>query len=110
MNQQSRRPSGHGGDRAKTEGFNKRRMFARKKVCRFCRDRLLWLDYKNINLVKEFVTDRGKIVPATVTGTCATHQRQLTTAVKRLRHLALLPFTTVHYKPFDMRPPLPPRQ
>ncbi len=64
----------------------------RKKVCRFCADKVE-IDYKNLSLLRAFVTERGKILSGRVTGTCAKHQRELDTAVKRARMLALLPFT-----------------
>ena len=65
----------------------------RKKVCRFCADKTEHIDYKEIQKLRNFVTERGKILPRRMTGTCAKHQRELTTAVKRARHVALLPFT-----------------
>ncbi|MCB4791702.1 MAG: 30S ribosomal protein S18 [Elusimicrobia bacterium] len=66
----------------------------KKKKCRFCVDKSD-IDYKNINLLRGFVTERGKILPSTITGTCATHQRLLTTAIKRARMLALIPFAAI---------------
>jgi small subunit ribosomal protein S18 len=68
----------------------------RRKVCRFCADKQLRIDYKDAKLLVNFVTERGKITPSRITGNCARHQRDLTIAVKRARILALLPFTTVH--------------
>lgn len=67
--------------------------FIKKKVCRFCADKME-IDYKNISLLRTFVTEKGKILPGRITGTCARHQRELDTAIKRARMLALLPFTT----------------
>ena len=64
----------------------------RKKVCVFCgKDNVI--DYKDVNKLKRYVSERGKILPRRVTGSCATHQRALTTAVKRARHIALMPYT-----------------
>ncbi|HWP34318.1 MAG TPA: 30S ribosomal protein S18 [Thermodesulfobacteriota bacterium] len=70
-----------------------RRPFGRRKVCRFCADKSLRIDYKDPRTLKYFTTERGKIVPRRISGTCARHQRQLTRAIKRARILALLPFT-----------------
>ena len=64
----------------------------RKKVCSFCVDKIEVIDYKDVAKLKRYLSERGKIVPRRVTGTCAHHQRQLTVAIKRARHLALLPY------------------
>ncbi|MCR4615577.1 MAG: 30S ribosomal protein S18 [Clostridiales bacterium] len=66
----------------------------RKKVCSFCVDRVESIDYKDVNKLHKFISDRAKILPRRVTGTCAKHQRELTTAIKRARHIALLPYTS----------------
>ena len=66
---------------------------ARKKVCGFCVDKVETLDYKDIARLRRYMSERGKILPRRVTGTCARHQRELTVAIKRARHLALLPYT-----------------
>ncbi len=71
----------------------RKRRFFRKKVCRFCADKIKEVDYKDIKRLRGFLTERGKIVPGRVTGTCAKHQRQLSRAVKRARFLGLLPYT-----------------
>ena len=63
-----------------------------RKSCRFCADRVPEVDYKEINRIARYVTDRGKIIPSRLTGTCARHQRKLATAVKRARFMALLPY------------------
>ena len=63
----------------------------RRKVCAFCADKIEMIDYKDTQRLRRYLSERGKIVPRRVTGTCARHQRQLTTAIKRARHLALLP-------------------
>ncbi|MEW6114321.1 MAG: 30S ribosomal protein S18 [Thermodesulfobacteriota bacterium] len=70
-----------------------RRRFPRTKVCRFCADPQLRMDYKEPEVLRQFITERGKIVPRRISGTCAKHQRQLTTEIKRARNIALLPFT-----------------
>jgi small subunit ribosomal protein S18 len=74
----------------------KRRTFHRRKICRFCADSSLRIDYKDMRTLRFFVTERGKIIPRRISGNCAKHQRQLTLAVKRARHIALLPYTTIH--------------
>ncbi len=71
----------------------KRRSFPRSKVCRFCADSSLKMDYKEPSILRVFITERGKIIPRRISGNCAKHQRQLTTAIKRARNIALLPFT-----------------
>ena len=64
----------------------------RKKECRFCVDRVDEIDYKDIEKLKKYVSDRGKILPRRVTGNCAKHQRKVTEAIQRARHIALLPY------------------
>jgi len=66
----------------------------RKKVCAFCVDRVYYIDYKDIPRLRRYVSERSKIIPRRVTGTCAQHQRQLTLAIKRARHIALLPYVS----------------
>ncbi|MBP1550493.1 MAG: 30S ribosomal protein S18 [Oscillospiraceae bacterium] len=66
----------------------------RKKVCMFCADRVEKIDYKDINRLKKCMTERAKILPRRVTGTCACHQRELTVAIKRARYVALLPYVS----------------
>jgi|SRR5919108_3905369 small subunit ribosomal protein S18 len=65
-----------------------------RKVCSFCAEKINYIDYKEISRLRRFVSDRGKILPRRVTGTCAKHQRPLTTALERARAIALLPYTT----------------
>lgn len=65
----------------------------RKKVCNFCVDKVEEIDYKDVEKLKKYVSDKGKILPRRVTGTCAKHQRKVTVAIKRARTIALLPFT-----------------
>ena len=66
----------------------------RVKVCRFCEDKSLKMEYKDEWLFRRFITERGKIIPRRMSGTCARHQRQLTRAIKRARHIALLPYAS----------------
>ena len=66
----------------------------RKKVCAFCVDKIHDIDYKDVPRLRRYISERAKIVPRRVTGTCARHQRQLTTAIKRARHLAFLPYVS----------------
>ena len=73
--------------------FNsKKRYYPRRKVCRFCADSSLKIDYKEANTLRYFITERGKIIPRRISGTCARHQRQLAREIKRARNIALLPF------------------
>jgi len=64
----------------------------RKKVCVFCTDKTAVIDYKDVNRLKKYVSERGKILPRRITGTCAKHQRALTVAIKRARHVSLMPY------------------
>ncbi|MFH1091044.1 MAG: 30S ribosomal protein S18 [Pseudomonadota bacterium] len=73
----------------------KKKMYHRRKVCRFCAERSLEINYKDIRVLRNFVTERGKLVPRRISGNCARHQRQMTTAVKRARHMALMPYTAM---------------
>ena len=66
----------------------------RRKVCTFCVDKVDYIDYKDVNKLRKFTSERSKILPRRVTGTCAKHQRELTTAIKRARQIALLPYTS----------------
>lgn len=76
------------------EGGQKR-PFQKRKVCRFCKNRELTIDYKDAKALRPFVTERGRIVPRRISGTCAKHQRMVSEAIKRARNLAILPFTTI---------------
>lgn len=82
------------------ENNNNRRgmSYHRRKVCRFCADSNLTIDYKDAKMLRLFTTERGKIVPRRISGNCAKHQRVLTVAIKRARNIALLPFTTATIK------------
>lgn len=71
----------------------KRGGIRRKKVCQFCADKTETIDYKDVDKLRKYVTDRGKILPKRITGTCAIHQREVTKAIKRARTVALLPYT-----------------
>lgn len=83
---------GDRGDRGGEEGGG-RRGFGRRKVCRFCADKNLKVDYKDQGQMKYFLTERGKIIPRRISGNCAKHQREVATAIKRARVLAILPYT-----------------
>ncbi len=71
----------------------RKQFFVRRKVCRFCVDTNLLIEYKDVNTLRQFVTERGKIIPRRISGNCARHQRQLTRAIKQARLLALMPYT-----------------
>ena len=86
-----RRGGAGGGEGGKGGGMRKRG-FARRKVCRFCADKNVAIDYKDPQTLKHFITDRGKIIPRRISGNCAKHQRKISTAVKRSRMIALMPF------------------
>ena len=75
------------------DDFNPKFRKVRKKVCPLCSDKTLVLDYKNADQLKKFINDKGKILPRRATGACAKHQREITLAVKRARHIAILPYT-----------------
>jgi len=83
-------PPGPGGGARR----GKRQYFRKKKVCRFCVEKIDFIDYKKVEMLQPFVQDRGKILPRRMTGTCSKHQRWLGVAVKRARNIALLPFAT----------------
>ena len=72
----------------------KRRRFGRRKVCKFCADKVQLVDYKDVRRLRTLVTERGKIIPRRISGSCARHQRQLTHAIKRARTVALLPYVS----------------
>ena len=74
----------------------RRRGLGRRKVCRFCADKGMLIDYKDVRTLGIFLSERGKIIPARITGNCARHQRRLTTAIKQARTVSLLPYTTVY--------------
>jgi small subunit ribosomal protein S18 len=66
----------------------------KKRICSFCADKVNYIDYKQSDRLRRFITERGKILPRRISGNCAKHQRQLTTAIKRARQMALLPYTS----------------
>ena len=72
----------------------KRQFFRKKKVCRFCVEKIDFIDYKRVEMLQPFLQDRGKVMPRRMTGTCSRHQRWLGVAIKRARNIALLPFAT----------------
>ena len=72
-------------------GMKQRR--ARKKICTFCMDKVTGIDYKEVVKLRKFISERGKILPRRISGNCAKHQRQMTIAIKRARHVALIPFS-----------------
>jgi small subunit ribosomal protein S18 len=73
-----------------------RRRFVRRKGCRFCGDKNMKIDYKEVRVLRYFLSEKGKIVPRRISGNCAEHQRKLTEAIKRARNIALLPFSSSH--------------
>ena len=91
------RGKGKGGKFAKKDGRQQNRgLFRRRKFCRFTAEKVEWIDYKEIEVLKDFINETGKIIPARITGTSAGYQRQLSDAIKRARFLALLPYTDLH--------------
>jgi small subunit ribosomal protein S18 len=95
-------PAGRGGGRGgkdrdgkKPAGGPRKRGFTRRKVCRFCADKTLQIDYKDPQLLKYFITDRGKIIPRRISGNCAKHQRKVALSVRRSRMIALMPYTVM---------------
>ena len=92
MNTITRAPASHSG--APRGRFNKK-LGPRRKVCRFCADKMDYIDFKNVNLLRNFVSERGKVLSSRSTGVCAYHQRGLIIAIKRARDIALLPFAVV---------------
>lgn len=84
------RPAGPGNPNAP----NRRQFFRRRKVCKFCQEKIDVVDYKEAKVLGQFISERGKILPRRLTGTCAPHQRLVAVAIKRARNIALLPFAT----------------
>jgi len=76
----------------------KQKQVSSKKACKFCKEGVKYIDYKDEKRLRKFITDRGKITPRRITGTCARHQRMLSTAIKRARILALVPFVKEYYR------------
>jgi len=95
------RPSSGPGQRPSSGpgGPRKKRPFQRRKVCRFCAEKNLAIDYKEPRTLRYFISERGKIVPRRISGNCARHQREITEAIKRARNIALLPVAANHVLP-----------
>ena len=99
---QGRSGGGGGGGRGRTADKKtgdkaqgqRRTLFRRRKVCKFCADKIDDINYKDVKLLSPFVPERGKILPRRISGTCAMHQRKLQTAIKRARQIALIPYVT----------------
>ncbi|HTP62793.1 MAG TPA: 30S ribosomal protein S18 [Burkholderiales bacterium] len=94
-------PPRRGKGKGKFKGKDKkdrgqRALFRRRKFCRFTAEKIEWVDYKAIDILKDFINENGRIIPARITGTSAGYQRQLSVAVKRARFLALMPYTDLH--------------
>ena len=87
---------GRGGDKDKGKGEGRPRggFFRRRRVCKFCAEKIDYINYKDVRLLTPFLPERGKIQPRRISGTCAMHQRKLQTAIKRARQLALIPYVT----------------
>ena len=93
----SRGPGGGGDDRrggpGSQQGGKKKFFYSRKRVCKFCVEKIEYIDFKDVKTLQQFIPERGKILPRRISGTCALHQRKLQNAIKRARIAALLPFT-----------------
>jgi small subunit ribosomal protein S18 len=90
------RPAGGPGGRPSGGPGGRGKFFRRKKVCKFCTEKIDAIPYRDVRLLQGFVAERGKIVPRRLTGVCTTHQRRLTRAIKQARNIALLPFAARH--------------
>ena len=89
------RSGGRGGKKDdKEKGGGRRTFFRRRRVCKFCVEKIDHINYKDVKMLSPFIPERGKIQPRRISGTCATHQRALQTAIKRARQLALVPYVT----------------
>ena len=90
------RSGGRGGDKDKDKGEKggRRTFFRRRRVCKFCVEKIDYVSYKDVKLLAPFIPERGKIQPRRISGVCATHQRSLQVAIKRARQLALVPYVT----------------
>lgn len=94
-NEEKRDGAGRGAQRESAGGMGGRG-FGRRKVCKFCAEKALQVEYKEAGMLKSFITERGKIIPRRINGNCARHQRMVALAIKRARSVALLPFTILH--------------
>jgi small subunit ribosomal protein S18 len=79
---------------SKLDRERRRYVFRRRKVCKFCENDINYIDYKNVQMLLPYIPERGKILPKRISGVCSKHQRMLSKAIKRARHIALLPYTT----------------
>ena len=84
------------GGKGKRDAKGKGALFKRRKFCRFTVEKTEWIDYKDVDVLKDFINENGKIIPARITGTKTHFQRQLSDAIKRARYMALLPYTDLH--------------
>ena len=82
------------GARGVRSGGRKKFLFRRRKFCKFCEEKIAYIDFKDVRLLQGYVPERGKILPRRTSGTCASHQREVMRAIKRARNIALLPFST----------------
>ncbi|MDW8468038.1 MAG: 30S ribosomal protein S18 [Burkholderiales bacterium] len=82
--------------KSKSKERAQRALYRRRKFCRFTAEKVEWIDYKDVELLRDYISENGKIIPARITGTSARYQRQLSVAIKRARFLALLPYTDLH--------------
>lgn len=87
-----------GSDSRRPGGDASRRPFGRKKVCAYCKNKELFIDYKDARVLRQFISERGKITPRRISGACARHQREIAIALKRARNLALLPFASSRFE------------
>jgi small subunit ribosomal protein S18 len=85
---------GRGQDRGRKKQYKKKFLFRKKKFCKFCDEKIKFIDYKDLRLLQAFTPERAKIFPRRISGTCSKHQRKLMQAIKRARILALIPFTS----------------
>ena len=85
---------GRGGPGGAQQGGKKKFFYRRKRVCKFCVEKIEYIDFKDVKTLQQFIPERGKILPRRISGTCALHQRKLQSAIKRARIAALLPFAT----------------
>lgn len=90
----SRERGDRGPRRGGPAGGKKKFFYRRKRVCKFCVEKIEYIDYKDVKMLQQFIPERGKILPRRISGTCALHQRKLQNAIKRARIMALLPFVT----------------
>ena len=94
MRSMGERGGGRGQDRGRKKQYKKKFLFRKKKFCKFCDEKIKFIDYKDLRLLQAFTPERAKIFPRRISGTCSKHQRKLMQAIKRARILALIPFTS----------------